>query len=154
MRPHALALELAPRAAACAAACAPTRSRVPGTKKSSQFVVEKVQPIERRNRPGVLGAEPFMQTQDSTAEDSTEAPEQLTELQAERIMKWDSVLTSREDQVARMLAKGETNRWIAEALDISIKTVDTHRLHVLKKTQCKNNVELCRLAIRLELMKP
>lgn len=93
-----------------------------------------------------------MQDQNVATEDSTEAPEQLTELQAERIMKWDSVLTGREDQVARMLAVGDTNRSIAYVLDISIKTVDTHRLHVLKKTRCKNNVELCRLAIRLGLI--
>ena len=57
-------------------------------------------------------------------------------------------LTDREDEVAMFLACGETNREIAKAMGISIKTVDTHRGHLLKKLECKNNVELCRLMIR------
>jgi DNA-binding NarL/FixJ family response regulator len=44
-----------------------------------------------------------------------------------------SALTAREQQVMEMLARGLTNREIAEHLEISIKTVDTHRGHVLKK---------------------
>ena len=40
-------------------------------------------------------------------------------------------LTAREQQVMEMLARGMTNREIAEHLDISIKTGDTHRGHVL-----------------------
>ncbi len=58
-------------------------------------------------------------------------------------------LTEREKQVALELARGSTNRAIAEWLDISIKTVDTHRGHLLKKLKLRNNVELCRLAIRV-----
>src|SRR5215831_4325177 len=38
-----------------------------------------------------------------------------------------SALTAREQQVMEMLARGMTNLEIAEHLDISIKTVDTHR---------------------------
>jgi DNA-binding NarL/FixJ family response regulator len=57
-------------------------------------------------------------------------------------------LTQREREVATMLARGEPNREIATALGISIKTVDTHRAHVLKKLGLRNNVELARLVIR------
>jgi DNA-binding CsgD family transcriptional regulator len=56
-------------------------------------------------------------------------------------------LTHREREVA-MLARGEPNREIAKALGISIKTVDTHRGHLLAKLGCRNNVELARLFIR------
>ncbi len=59
-----------------------------------------------------------------------------------------SVLTTREQQVMEMLARGLTNREIAEQLQISIKTVDTHRGHVLKKLNLRNNSELTRFAVR------
>lgn len=51
-------------------------------------------------------------------------------------------LTEREMEVAKLLIKGDTNSEIAIKLDISTKTVDTHRGHILKKLGLKNNVEL------------
>jgi len=59
-----------------------------------------------------------------------------------------SALTQREQQVMEMLARGMTNREIAEGLQISIKTVDTHRGHVLKKLKLRNNSELTRFAVK------
>jgi two-component system invasion response regulator UvrY len=59
-----------------------------------------------------------------------------------------SALTARELQVMEMLARGMTNREIAEHLDISIKTIDTHRGHVLKKLMLRNNSELTRFAVK------
>jgi len=59
-----------------------------------------------------------------------------------------SALTAREQQVMEMLARGMTNREIAEHLEISIKTVDTHRGHVLKKLSLRNNSELTRFAVK------
>ncbi len=59
-----------------------------------------------------------------------------------------SALTAREQQVMEMLARGMTNREIAEHLDISIKTVDTHRGHVLKKLGLRNTSELTRFAVK------
>jgi two-component system, NarL family, invasion response regulator UvrY len=59
-----------------------------------------------------------------------------------------SALTAREAQVMEMLARGMTNREIAEHLNISIKTVDTHRGHVLKKLGLRNNSELTRFAVK------
>ena len=58
------------------------------------------------------------------------------------------VLTSREQQVMELLAKGNTNREIAQLLEVSIKTVDTHRSHVMKKLALRNNSELTRFAIK------
>lgn len=57
-------------------------------------------------------------------------------------------LTIREREVAGMLCRGMKNSEIAEAMGISIKTVDTHRGHVLTKLEVRNNVELLTLAIR------
>jgi DNA-binding CsgD family transcriptional regulator len=59
-----------------------------------------------------------------------------------------AALSDRERQVAIMLAIGARNAAIAIALDINIKTVDTHRSRVLKKLGAKNNVALARMAIR------
>lgn len=59
-----------------------------------------------------------------------------------------STLTAREQQVMEMLSRGMTNREIADYLSISIKTVDTHRGHVLKKLGLRNNSELTRFAVK------
>lgn len=62
-------------------------------------------------------------------------------------------LTEREMQVALMLAVGANNHEVADKLEMSVKTVDTHRAHVLKKLECRNNVELARHALRVEWVK-
>ncbi|MBK7072558.1 MAG: response regulator transcription factor [Myxococcales bacterium] len=62
------------------------------------------------------------------------------------------VLSSREFQVMEYLAAGKTNREIAEMLAISVKTVDTHRGHVLKKLRLRNNSDITRFAIQHGLM--
>ncbi|RJX30463.1 MAG: DNA-binding response regulator [Desulfarculus sp.] len=55
-------------------------------------------------------------------------------------------LSNRELQVLRALALGQTNREIAEAFHISVKTVDTYRFRLLKKLGLRNNAELSRFA--------
>jgi two-component system invasion response regulator UvrY len=57
-------------------------------------------------------------------------------------------LSNREIQVLRGLALGQTNREIAEAYGISIKTVNTYRDRLLKKLNLRNNAELARFAIQ------
>ena len=61
-------------------------------------------------------------------------------------------LTPRELEVATRLATGATNREIADEFDISVKTVDTHRGHVLTKVGARNNVTLAHLALRFGLI--
>lgn len=62
------------------------------------------------------------------------------------------ILSQREFQVMSYLAAGKTNREIAEILSISVKTVDTHRGHVLKKLRLRNNSDITRFAIQNGLM--
>ncbi|HLU68043.1 MAG TPA: response regulator transcription factor [Kofleriaceae bacterium] len=57
-------------------------------------------------------------------------------------------LSKREIEVLCFLASGMTNREIAHQLGISVKTIDTHRGHVLKKLQLRNNSDITRFAIR------
>ena len=63
-------------------------------------------------------------------------------------------LSTRELQVLRRLAMGHTNREIASAYNISIKTVDTYRFRLLKKLDLRNNAELSRFAIQNGLIEP
>ena len=60
------------------------------------------------------------------------------------------LLSARELQVLRRLALGHTNREIAQAYNISIKTVDTYRLRLLKKLELRNNAELSRLPFKID----
>lgn len=61
-------------------------------------------------------------------------------------------LSTRELQVLRQLALGQTNREIASAYNISIKTVDTYRFRLLKKLHLRNNAEVSRFAIQNHLV--
>ena len=63
-------------------------------------------------------------------------------------------LSMRELQVLRRLAMGHTNREIAHAYSLSIKTVDTYRSRLLKKLELRNNAELIRFAIQNNLIEP
>jgi DNA-binding NarL/FixJ family response regulator len=63
-------------------------------------------------------------------------------------------LSMRELQVLRRLAMGHTNREIANAYHISIKTVDTYRARILKKLRLRNNAELSRFAMQNRLIEP
>lgn len=55
-------------------------------------------------------------------------------------------LTKRENEVLALAASGKANREIGELLDISIKTVETHKSHILIKLGLNNNAELMRYA--------
>lgn len=61
-------------------------------------------------------------------------------------------LSNREIQVLRCLALGQTNREIAEAYKISVKTVDTYRARLLSKLHLRNNAEISRFAIQHHLI--
>ena len=73
-------------------------------------------------------------------------------LQRKRSEHPAQILSQREFQVMSYLAAGKTNREIAELLSISVKTVDTHRGHVLKKLRLRNNSDITRFAIQNGLM--
>jgi two-component system response regulator FixJ len=56
-------------------------------------------------------------------------------------------LTPRERQVFERIVAGDANRDIAEALDISIRTVESHRAKVMDKTRSKTLVDLVLLSV-------
>jgi len=51
-------------------------------------------------------------------------------------------LSEREVNVAAMVARGKTNRSIAEELNLSVRTVEVHRARVFEKLNVRNAVEL------------
>lgn len=63
-------------------------------------------------------------------------------------------LTNREVQLLSLIAEGKTNKEIADLLSLSIRTVKTHRLHIMKKLDVHDRTELVRYAIRKGLISP
>jgi DNA-binding NarL/FixJ family response regulator len=62
------------------------------------------------------------------------------------------VLTPRELEVLKLIAEAYTSKQIADALFISIKTVERHRQNILDKLGMRDRVELTRYAIRRGLI--
>jgi DNA-binding NarL/FixJ family response regulator len=56
-------------------------------------------------------------------------------------------LTAREREVSRLIAHGYSNKEIAEGLQISVKTVDTHKARIMDKLRISTRAELVRLAL-------
>lgn len=56
-------------------------------------------------------------------------------------------LSPRETEVLRLMALGHTNREIGEQLDLSIRTVETHRAHIQQKLGLSTRPELTRYAL-------
>jgi len=61
-------------------------------------------------------------------------------------------LTKRELEVLKEVALGKTNQEVADTLFISIKTVETHKSHILDKLGLKNTAELVKYAIKNEII--
>jgi DNA-binding NarL/FixJ family response regulator len=64
------------------------------------------------------------------------------------------ILTPRELEVLKLIAEAHTSKQIAEALVISVKTVERHRQNILEKLGLRDRVELTRYAIRRGLIQP
>ena len=62
--------------------------------------------------------------------------------------KTHAVLTSREIEILKLYVEGLINKEISDKLDISIRTVETHKNHIMRKLGLKSTVELVKFAIR------
>lgn len=63
-------------------------------------------------------------------------------------------LTSREEQILRLLAGGHSSKAIADKLFISPKTVENHRTNILEKLDLHSTMDLVRYAVRVGLIDP
>jgi len=60
----------------------------------------------------------------------------------------DILLTGREIEIARLVARGEDNQSIADALGISFRTVGTHVTNILRKANVANRTQLALLMLK------
>jgi DNA-binding NarL/FixJ family response regulator len=58
------------------------------------------------------------------------------------------VLTPREQEVIKLLAEGRTVREVASELGLSIKTVEAHKLNLMRKLDIHNRASLIEYAVR------
>lgn len=80
--------------------------------------------------------------------------EELSHLLAERIQIEDDnrILSKRELEVLRLVAKEYSNKQIAKALFISERTVESHRKNIFRKTNTKSVIGLIKYAINNKLI--
>jgi DNA-binding NarL/FixJ family response regulator len=57
-------------------------------------------------------------------------------------------LSDRQFEIFQMIGQGKGTRAIAEALNVSVKTIDAHRAHIKEKLGLKSGNELVRFAVR------
>jgi DNA-binding NarL/FixJ family response regulator len=65
-----------------------------------------------------------------------------------------SRLTPREREIVQLLAEGKSNKEVASALNISVKTVETHRTNIMRKLRFHSVGELVRYAVRNNIVAP
>lgn len=61
-------------------------------------------------------------------------------------------LSERELEVLKLVSEGKTTKEIAEELIVSTRTIETHRVNMMKKLDVQNTAELIRKAILLKLI--
>ncbi len=66
--------------------------------------------------------------------------------QSKRLIGSHEPLTTREEEVLRLIVQGYTNKQVAEELNISTRTVEGHRANLTDKLGIRNRVDLLRFA--------
>lgn len=61
-------------------------------------------------------------------------------------------LTAREREIVQLLAEGKTNKEVAAALGVRVKTVDAHRANIMHKLDLHSVTDLVRYAIRNQII--
>jgi FixJ family two-component response regulator len=61
-------------------------------------------------------------------------------------------LTEREKEVLCLIVSSYSNKEAAKALDISKRTIDIHRAHIMEKMQAENIAELIMMAMQCEVL--
>jgi DNA-binding NarL/FixJ family response regulator len=63
-------------------------------------------------------------------------------------------VTGREREIIQLVAEGQSNKEVASALGISVKTVEAHRANIMRKLHLRSVSDLVRYAIRNSIMQP
>jgi DNA-binding NarL/FixJ family response regulator len=64
------------------------------------------------------------------------------------------ILSPREREILQLIAEGNTNMVIADKLSLSVRTVETHRAHVMSKLHFNSHADLVRYALQQGLIAP
>jgi DNA-binding NarL/FixJ family response regulator len=64
----------------------------------------------------------------------------------------NEILTAREIEILKLYVEGLINKEISDKLDISIRTVETHKNHIMRKLGLKSTVEMVKFAIRNKIV--
>jgi DNA-binding NarL/FixJ family response regulator len=62
-------------------------------------------------------------------------------------------LTSRQREIVQLLAEGKSSKEIAVHLELSVKTVETHRANIMRRLSCRSIGDLVVYAIRNEIVR-
>jgi two-component system response regulator NreC len=62
------------------------------------------------------------------------------------------LLTEREKEVLQLIAEGKSNKEVACILNVSVYTVETHRMHFMQKLNLHNTAEIVLYAVRKKLI--
>src|SRR5579862_6951504 len=82
------------------------------------------------------------------------ADEYMRSLEARQLDDTYDLLTSRERQILQLLAEGQSNKDVANLLDLSPTTVMCHRQHIFQKLQFHGLADLILYAIRKGIVVP
>ena len=74
------------------------------------------------------------------------------EVDEEDTVALDHRLSAREREVVQLVAEGRTNKEIATELGVSVKTVDAHRMNIMRRLNVHSVAELVRYAIRNKII--
>jgi DNA-binding NarL/FixJ family response regulator len=61
-------------------------------------------------------------------------------------------LTPRQREIVQLLAEGKSSKEVAVALNLSVKTAETHRANIMRKLDCHSVSEVVRYAIRNKII--
>ena len=73
-------------------------------------------------------------------------------LQQRNLQDSYDLLTEREKEVLQLLAEGKANKEVAAILNVSVYTIDTHRMHLMQKLNLHNTAEIVLYAVRKKII--
>jgi DNA-binding NarL/FixJ family response regulator len=89
-----------------------------------------------------MGAEQLIQSLNEITSLKTGFYDSIEEDLKAKDANYKNLLTAREMQIAKMVTQGISSESIAQQLDLSLHTVNSHRKNILRKLNAKNPIDL------------
>lgn len=71
---------------------------------------------------------------------------------SQSLVSMQGLLSIREREILEQISSGKASKQIAEALNISMSTVNNHRQHIIRKLHCRNTAEAIVVASKLGIL--